>query len=84
VPKLVNPIFQEFVLQCSHPGCCGKLTIEHPVNAGWTLGMIVPEDSSCPAVARCPMCKRHKMKIVKAPEPKKPTGPVGWNKIPSE
>jgi hypothetical protein len=84
VPKLVNPIFQEYTLECTTPDCKGKRTFEHAVNAGWTLGMIVPEDFTCPDLARCFMCKRHQMKVVKAPEPKKPQGPVGWNKIPSE
>jgi hypothetical protein len=84
MPTMVNPIFKEYVLTCTFPGCGGKRTVEYPANGGWVLGTIVPEDPSHPDVARCYKCKRHIMEVTKAPEPPKPPGPKGWNRIPTE
>lgn len=84
MPKMISPIFGEFVLKCTHPGCTGTRTVDYPMNAGWDVGRIAPEDPSHPDVARCFMCKRHIMRVVKAPQKPKPEGPKGWNKIPTK
>lgn len=84
MPRLHNPLFVEYVLVCTHPGCIGRRTIEQAESAGWRVGDIIPEDSTHPDVGRCIVCKRHKMKVVKAPEPPVPPGPKGWTRIPTE
>ncbi len=83
MPKLVSPIFAEYRLACTHPGCFGKVILEQAESAGWKLGQVISEDLSYPSLGRCPVCKRHKMKVVKAPEPPKPTGLKGWTKVPT-
>jgi hypothetical protein len=82
--KLNNPIFFNYHLVCTFSGCGGGYKIEQAESAGWTLGMILPEDRSHPDVGRCPKCKRYMMKVATAPEPPKPEKPVGWTKIPTE
>lgn len=84
MPAIYNPIFFKYRLECTHPGCSGRQEVDQATSAGWTLGMLIPEDASHPEVGRCPMCKRNKMKVVKAPEPPAPRKPVGWNKVPIE
>ncbi len=84
MPKMVNPLFFPYSLACTHAGCQGKQLIEQAQSAGWVLGMIIPEDSSNPEVGRCPKCRRCKMKVVNAPEPPKPKGPIGWTKVPEK
>lgn len=84
MPKLHNPLFFAYRMECTHPGCHGKAEIEQAESAGWQLGMIIPEDHSHPGVGRCPVCKRHKMRITKVPPPPKVIGPKGWEKIPTE
>jgi hypothetical protein len=81
---MVNPLFFEYKLVCSHPGCFGKAALEQAMSAGWTLGSVIPEDPTNSDVGRCPVCKRHKMKVMNEPPPKKLQLPVGWTKIPSE
>lgn len=84
MPKLVNPLFTEYKLTCTHPGCFGKVLVEQAMSAGWALGQLIPEDHTHPDVGRCPVCKRHKMRVTSAPPPPKPVDPVGWTKIPTE
>lgn len=84
MPKMVNPLFFGYRLACTFPGCYGKALIEQAESAGWTMGSIIPEDSSYPDVGRCPVCKRHVMKVVLVPPSPKPIEPVGWTKIPTE
>ncbi len=81
---MVNPLFFAYRLECTHPGCHGKAEIEQAMSAGWTLGMIIPFDSTHHDVGRCPVCKRHQMKVVKVPPPPKEKGPFGWTKVPTE
>jgi len=82
MPRLYNPLFAEYKLECTHPGCHGRRTVQQAMNAGLKLGDIIPEDLTVPDFGRCPMCRRHIMKIVKAPEPPKPPGVKGWNRVP--
>lgn len=84
MPAIHNPIFFKYLLECTHPGCTGKLEIEYPQNGGWALGGLVPEDPSHPEVGRCSKCKRYKMKVVRVPDPPAPMKPVGWNKVPTK
>jgi len=84
MPKMVNPLFFAYRLECTHPGCYGKSLIEQAMSAGWEPGTILPHDASHPDVGRCPVCKRYLMKVTNSPPPKKPVEPKGWTKIPSE
>lgn len=84
MPKLVSKLFSEYTLECSWKGCPGKRIVEYPMNGGWEVGMIVPEDSSHPDVGRCPMCKRHIMRVTKGPEKPPPPKPKGWNRVPTQ
>ncbi len=84
MPKMHNPLFFKYLLICSFPGCQGKQEVEQAETAGWTLGQTLPEDPSCPDVGRCPMCKRHQMKVTRVPDRAKVKGPKGWDKIPTK
>lgn len=84
MPKMVNPLFFAYRLVCSMPGCHGKALVEQAMSAGWAEGDILPHDPTHPEVGRCPVCKRHRMKVTNVPTPKKPQPPKGWTKIPSE
>ena len=82
--KMVNPLFTEYKLVCQHPGCYGKKLIEMAQSAGWTVGQVLPEDQSHPDVGRCPVCKRHKMKVVAGPPAPAEVKPKGWTRIPEK
>ena len=86
MPKMVNPLFVEYELTCTHPGCEGKRLIDQAETAGWVLGTVVPFSPAHPEVGRCHKCKRHTMKVTKAPDPPPPRGPKGWapGKAPTE
>jgi hypothetical protein len=82
--KLVNPLFVEYTLTCTFPGCGWKRKIEQAQSAGWKEGDMIPEDPSHPDVTRCMKCKRHMMKVTGAPPLPPPTKSVGWTRIPTE
>jgi hypothetical protein len=83
-PTTPNPVFAPYDLECSWPGCGGKQKVEQAHSAGLRVGDLVPMDGSDPSYGRCPMCKRHAMKVKKGPEPAKPKGPKGFTKVPTE
>ena len=82
--KLHNPLFVDYVLRCSFPGCGWTRKIEQAESAGWKEGDLLPEDPSYPDVTRCFKCKRHRMQVISAPPPPKPVLPKGWTRIPTE
>jgi hypothetical protein len=84
MPKLVNPFFFEYRLECTFPGCGGVRLIEQSESAGWAKGSIIPYDASHPDVARCHRCQRYMMKVVNEPAPPAPVEPVGWTKVPTK
>jgi hypothetical protein len=84
MPALHNPLFVQYKLECTHPGCPGVMVLEQAISAGWKEGQLLPEDKSHPDVGRCPRCQRYMMKVVSAPPPPKPVPPKGWVKVPTK
>lgn len=82
--KVENPLFQEYKLQCTFPGCVGGQVVEQPTSAGLKLGDIVPMDPSNHLYGKCPKCHRYQLKVVKAPKPAKPQPPKGFTSIPEK
>jgi hypothetical protein len=78
MPKMVNALFKEHELQCTFPGCGFKQLLDQAESAGWKVGDIVPFSRAHPEIGRCNKCKRHMMKVTKAPEPPLQPGPKGW------
>jgi hypothetical protein len=79
-----NPLFGQYRLECTHPGCSGRALIDQAMSAGLRVGDIVPEDSSNPNFGRCPLCRRCMMKVVEAPPGPEPILPQGFSRIPTE
>jgi len=77
-------LYFTYQLLCTYAGCGGSLRQEQGVSAGYTIGHMVPADSSLPAYGRCPKCKRHRMKVNSMPVPTPPPGPVGFTRVPTE
>lgn len=79
-----NPIFAKYEAKCTHPGCVGRIKFEEAQSAGLKVGDILQYQSSNPVYGRCPLCKRHMMKVSLAPTPPPPPPPKGFSKIPKE
>lgn len=73
----------KYVLKCTHPGCHGELVTKFDFSAGLVVGQIFSEDPTDTTRGRCPVCRRHKMQVVSAPEAPKPPGPKGFTKVPT-
>lgn len=79
-----NPIFAKFEARCTHPDCKGHIIFEEAHSVGLKIDDMLLYQSSNPAYGRCPLCKRHMMKVSKIPELPAPKGPKGFSKIPTE
>ena len=88
-PASRDPFSGQFELACTfvcplNGPCQGRRIMYHSLSAGWVLGNIVEEYSMDPNFARCPLCKRHIMKVVKVPEEKPKTALKGFTEVPEE
>lgn len=79
-----DDLYGDYTLACSHPGCAGKSIQQQAISSGLRPGDLVPEDPSDPSFARCPLCKRHQMKVLTIPSPATQRAPNGFSKIPVE
>lgn len=75
-------MFEKYRLNCTHPGCNGRMIVEQAVSAGLRLGDLVPGDSANPSYGRCPKCHRYMMKVTYTTPPQQPLPPEGFSKIP--
>lgn len=73
----------KYLLKCTQPGCHGELIARFNHGERVTVGAIIPLDSTEPTRGRCPVCKRHKMQVVTAPEVAPPPPPKGFTKVPT-
>lgn len=69
--------------RCQVQGCLGKAIEYRPPGEGWRPGMMVQEDPTDPVIGRCPMCKRYRMMVTRAPELPPPQGPEGFWRLPT-
>ena len=79
-----NPIFGEYEAACTQTGCQGRLILEQAQSAGWRLGELIPYSPGEPVMGRCPVCKSHKMKVTRVPQPPPVKLPPGFTRIPSK
>lgn len=84
MPLPPDPLSAKYTLECTWPGCGGTDIVSQNLGVGWAVGTLVPMDPSNDSFARCRQCKRHKMRVTKAPEPPAPKKPKGFTKIPTE
>lgn len=83
-PTTPNPVFATYKLECTHPGCKGKVQIDQAQSSGLRVGDIVPADPGDFSFGRCPMCKRTMMRVVSGPPTPKKQPPKGFTKVPTE
>lgn len=81
---IIDKLAGKYLLKCTHPGCYGEVIAQMNLGVGWSVGQVIPMDPSRPEIARCPICKRHKMRVESEPEKPKPPGPKGFTKVPTE
>ncbi len=84
MPRSPDPLAGNYHLKCTYPGCHGTSIVEMNFGLGWRIEQLIPEDPSEPARARCPQCKRHKMKVISVPPGPPLPGPKGFRHVPEK
>lgn len=80
---LPDPLAGKYKLKCAFAGCHGTLTISHTYGVGLKKGDAIPRDASNSAFGRCPICRRHTMVVVEAPEAAPTPALKGFTKVPA-
>ena len=84
--RFTGPLDVEYKTKCQHPGCKGE-GVEWRVGGEtlyWKVGYIIKMDPTDPTMGMCPMCKRHSMMVVRAPDLPEPEGPKGFWRLPTK
>jgi len=82
----VNPnaaIYGDYTAACTFNGCPGTRKFTQGLSAKLTPGDMVPYDQSQPEFGKCPICKRHMMRVATAPALPPPILPKGFSAIPT-
>lgn len=79
-----DPLVGDYDVACDYPGCGWTAIVKLHMGAGMKVGDLVYKDPENEVFGRCVKCKRHSLRITKAPPPPELPKPVGFWKIPTE
>ncbi len=74
----------KYTLECQNEECKTKRVVEHPIGAGWQVGMIVDFDPSEPLKGTCLLCHASGMKVISSPQKVYTQKPKGFHRVPTK